>query len=294
MDNHDWELTLKEESGWLPGFDQAFVGMAAGDEKTFSLTYPEDSTSRYKGQEGSFVATVKAVRAHVLPELNDEWARAQGEYQDLADLRAKLLERLTQQAEAEAQAKLDEDAIRALVEHAVTMEYPPMVVDETVDEMTHDLEHRLSDIGYKMDDYLKLQGTNAVEYRQRIRPQAEERAKGRLALSALAKEESIEATPEEIAARIEMMTPSDNPQAASLRELLTSERGSNIINQDLITEKTMARLRDIVTGDQVETPAGGEASEQTAEGQAAVDAAEEAKKAEQEEGEPTVEAESEA
>ena len=37
MDNQDWELILKEESGWLPGFDEAFVGMAAGDEKTFTL-----------------------------------------------------------------------------------------------------------------------------------------------------------------------------------------------------------------------------------------------------------------
>ena len=47
MDNHDWELVLKGEGGWLPGFDEAFAGMSAGDEKDFALTYPEDSASRY-------------------------------------------------------------------------------------------------------------------------------------------------------------------------------------------------------------------------------------------------------
>ena len=36
MDNHDWDLLLKEEVGWLPGFAEAFVGMAAGDQKAFT------------------------------------------------------------------------------------------------------------------------------------------------------------------------------------------------------------------------------------------------------------------
>ena len=27
MDNHDWQLTLRGEGGWLPGFDEAFVGL---------------------------------------------------------------------------------------------------------------------------------------------------------------------------------------------------------------------------------------------------------------------------
>ena len=63
MDNHDWELVLKGDSGWLPGFDEAFVGLTAGEEKSFSLTYPEDSASRYKGQQAIFQAKVLAVKA---------------------------------------------------------------------------------------------------------------------------------------------------------------------------------------------------------------------------------------
>ena len=54
MDNHDWELTLRGESGWLPGFDESFVGLSAGDEKEFEITYPEDSLSKYKGQTAHF------------------------------------------------------------------------------------------------------------------------------------------------------------------------------------------------------------------------------------------------
>ncbi len=310
MDNHDWEINLKEESGWLPGFDQAFVGLAAGDEKDFAQTYPEDSTSRYKGQEARFHATVKVVRARVEPELNDEWAKSQGEYEDLADLRAKLLASLTAQAEAEAQSKLNNESIRALIEHAPQLEYPPVVVDEGVEDMVHDLEHRLSEIGYKLDDYLKLQGTNATEYRTLIRSQAEERAKGQLVISALARDEKIEATPEEIDARIETMTPGadENPEVKKLRDVLSTERGREMIRQDLLSEKTLARLREIVTGkagaaaDETAEPAAGEATAATDEADQAAEpsataapAAEEATPAPdtdaagEEEGEPSVE-----
>ena len=57
MDNQDWQLTLRGEGGWLPGFDEAFVGLSAGDEKAFELSYPEDSSSRFKGQAASFQVT---------------------------------------------------------------------------------------------------------------------------------------------------------------------------------------------------------------------------------------------
>ena len=86
MDNKDWELTLRGESGWLPGFDEAFVGLSAGDEKEFDITYPEDSLSKYKGQTAHFKVNVKEVRAKVTPELNDEFVKTLGEYTDAGRL----------------------------------------------------------------------------------------------------------------------------------------------------------------------------------------------------------------
>jgi trigger factor len=205
-------------------------------------------------------------------------------------MRAKLLAALTEQAKAEAQAKLNDDAIRTLIERATEMEYPPVVVDEGVEEMVHDLEHRLSDIGYKLDDYLKLQGTNSVAYRQQIRPAAEERAKGRLVVSALARDENIEVTPEEISARIEQMLPSgaeDNADVKSLRDVFNSERGREMLRQEILTEKTLARLREIATGMASATDAEQAATEAPTAEQGT--AAPEASAAEEEEGEPSVE-----
>ena len=35
MDNQDWQLTLRGEGGWLPGFDEAFVGLVGRRRESF-------------------------------------------------------------------------------------------------------------------------------------------------------------------------------------------------------------------------------------------------------------------
>ncbi len=264
MDNHDWELALKGDSGWLPGFDAAFVGMSAGEEKSFTLTYPEDSASRYKGQQASFAAKVSAVKAQAKPEVDDEFAKTLGDYENVADMRAKLLERLTENRKSEAEESLNSQAVQALIDGA-TIAYPPGAVDSELDSMMHDIEHRVSDAGYKLEDYLRLQGTTVEAYRQRMRPQAEQRLKGRLVVRELAKQEKIEASPEEIQVDVDRLVglSGEGEDGQSAQDVFGSPAGRLIVEQDLVTKKTLARLREIVTTSPVPAPVEAEATPET-------------------------------
>jgi trigger factor len=250
MDNHDWGLLLKdEEGGWLPGFDAVFVGMAAGDEKTFTLRYPETSLSRFKGQEVTFQATIKQVKAKVKPELNDEFARLLGDYQDLADLRAKLLAWLTVQRIAKADAELDNAAFQALLEQA-TVAYPPGLLEEMIDEIVEDARREAAKVNQNLEDNLRLQGMKLEDYRARVKPQAEQRLRNRLVLGWLARAEQIEVAPEEITQMSEALAQAagNEEQAAEARKAFDSEKGRRAIENDLLIAKTRARLRAIVTG----------------------------------------------
>jgi trigger factor len=265
MDNHDWEVVLQGgDAGWLPGFDDAFIGMAAGDEKTFSLRYPEDSTSRYRDQEATFQATVKQVKAKTRPQLDDEFARSLGEYADLAALRAETHEELARQRAADAQEEFDGKAMDALVEGA-TFGYPAAAVDDMIHEMLNDFEMRVSQIGYTLQDFLRLQGKTVEGYHEELQPAAERRLKGRLALAELAKAEGITVAPEESQAELDRLVGStvDENRARSVRETLTSESGQWLINRDLSTRKALARLREIAAGPALE--AGAEAPAVTGE-----------------------------
>jgi trigger factor len=247
MDNHDWEVVLQGgDVGWLPGFDDAFVGMAAGDEKTFSLKYPEDSTSRYRGQEATFQATVKQVKVRTRPQLDDELARSLGEYADLAALRAETRDEIIRQRTADANDEFENKAIEALVEGS-TFAYPAAAVDDMVHEMLNDLEMRVSQIGYNLQDFLRLQGKTVEGYHEELEPAAERRLKSRLALSELAKAEGITVTPEESQAELDRLVggTADENRAKNVHETLSSESGQWLIKRDLSTRKALARLREI-------------------------------------------------
>jgi trigger factor len=250
MDNHDWEVVLQGgDVGWLPGFDDAFVGLAAGDEKTFILKYPEDSTSRYRGQDATFQATVKQVKAKTRPQLDDEFARSLGEYADLAALRSETREELTRQRTAGAEEEFDGKVIDALVEGA-TFGYPAAAVDDMIHEMLNDLEMRVSRIGYNLQDFLRLQGKTVEGYHEEQGPAAERRLKSRLALAELAKAEGITVTPAESQAELDRLVGSmaDENRAKTVRQTLSSESGQWLLNRDLSTRKALARLREIATG----------------------------------------------
>jgi trigger factor len=58
----------------IPGFEDAIVGMKAGDSKTVPLTFPEDYHSEeLKGAQVEFDIKVNEVREKTLPELDDDF-----------------------------------------------------------------------------------------------------------------------------------------------------------------------------------------------------------------------------
>jgi trigger factor len=213
------------------------------------LRYPETSLSRFKGQEVTFQATIKQVKAKVKPELNDEFARLLGDYQDLADLRAKLLAWLTVQRIAKADAELDNAAFQALLEQA-TVAYPPGLLEEMIDEIVEDARREAAKVNQNLEDNLRLQGMKLEDYRARVKPQAEQRLRNRLVLGWLARAEQIEVAPEEITQMSEALAQAagNEEQAAEARKAFDSEKGRRAIENDLLIAKTRARLRAIVTG----------------------------------------------
>ena len=62
------------EGQMIEDFDQAILGMAAGEEKSFNATFPEDyRAEELQNKTVQFSATVHEVSEAVAPELNDEF-----------------------------------------------------------------------------------------------------------------------------------------------------------------------------------------------------------------------------
>jgi len=116
--------------------------------------------------------------------------------------------------------------------------------------MLHDMEQPMKNVGYTLEDSLRLQGKTVQQYEQELIPVAERRVKARLVLAELAEREAIEVTDEEVEAELQRMggqTESEDTRKAIL-DAFGTDQGRAIIRQDLRTSKTLERLRAIATG----------------------------------------------
>ncbi len=57
-------------------FDAQIVGMMPGDQKDFSIKFPEDyHNASLAGQEAAFHVHLHEIREEILPEINDDFAK---------------------------------------------------------------------------------------------------------------------------------------------------------------------------------------------------------------------------
>ena len=96
----------------VPGFEDQLVGASAGEERTVTITFPEDYPApELAGNEAQFAVTVNEVKAKNLPEPDDDFASDATEFDTLAELREDIAERLRQLDERMLEREY-EDAVR--------------------------------------------------------------------------------------------------------------------------------------------------------------------------------------
>ena len=78
------------EDRLIPGFEENLVGQAKGEKREFDVVFPDDyQEESLRGQTAHFSVTIKDLRAKVLPEANDEFARSVGKFADMAELQGR-------------------------------------------------------------------------------------------------------------------------------------------------------------------------------------------------------------
>lgn len=243
---HDNEFTLSEErAGIFSGMDAQIIGMKEGETKTFTTTIPEDyGNPDLAGKEASYTVTMKAVKEHELPELNDEFAMSVGEYTNMDEVRQAIREQLHTQRERDANRDLTENVAKALIENT-TYNIHPLLVQDEVETMVRETRRMLEDSRLSLEQFLEATGKSEEEYRKESEPEATERVKRDLALAALADAENVTVDDDEGAQWYEMMTALTSGTRERWRDLNASQKRSVIAR--LRRDKAMERMVQIAT-----------------------------------------------
>ncbi|MYI63428.1 MAG: trigger factor [Gemmatimonadetes bacterium] len=210
-------ILIGDEDALSPEFEEALVGMSAGEERKIRFAYREDlPNEQLAGQTAHFAVAAHEVRERTLPELDDEFAKDLGEqFQTLDDLRQHLSEQIQQRWEYMAQQRLRSELINQLILKN-DFELPDSMIDNYLDSLEreqadhdHDQDHRHSD---------------------EERTQATRQLKSYLLLESVRQQAGVEVTDEELAqfaaerAARAGVQPADLQNAEGLRRELEDQK----------------------------------------------------------------------
>ena len=192
---------------FIPGFEEALVGMKAGESKDIHLTFPEDYHSEeLKGQPVVFKVTVNEVKETIIPELSKEFYEDLGMegINDEESLRNQVKENIAARKEMEAENKYTDDLLKAAIEN-MTVEVPEAMVTEEIDRMLRQYEDNLKMQGLTLEQFYQFTNSDEAALKDQMKEEALNRVKARLLLEEVAKVEKLEISDEEADQEVEKL-----------------------------------------------------------------------------------------
>ncbi|MEH2353514.1 trigger factor [Nostoc sp.] len=225
----DFQVELQEDK-FIPGFISGIVGMNPEETKEIAAQFPDPyANEELAGKAATFTVTLKEIKEKELPEINDDLAQEISDFETLEELRASLVERYQKEADDKTKTNKQEALLTELLKH-VEVDLPATLIEQEVDAMLTQTAMRLSQQGL---DVRKLFTQDIIpQLRERSRTEAIERIKRSLSLREIGKRESIEVTPEEIAARVTELL-EQYPEEQDVDE----DKLRSIVENELLTEK---------------------------------------------------------
>jgi trigger factor len=223
----------------LPAFNEQLEGLGAGDEKSFSVDYPDEyGAKELAGKTVAYKVTVHEVKRREVPEIDDEFAKDLGEFDDLDALKARVREDL----EARQRNEIEGEVRNSLLQKLLTDH--PVVLPEALVE--HEIRQRLEELARNLvmqGVELEKAGLDWKEIREKQVDPARKSVHARLLLDAVARAENLEVSEAELNERIENDARQMGQKPAELRQRMEQSGGPKPLMSQLLREKSLDLIK---------------------------------------------------
>ncbi len=228
------------EGQMLEQFDKAVRGMKVGDNKTFSLQFPEDYHGKdVAGKEADFLVTMKKIEAQHLPELDEPFVKSLGIADGSNDgLRADVRKNLEREVKFRVLARNKAAAMDALVKVA-ELDLPKALVDNELERLVASARDDLKQRGIKDADKAPIPA-------ELFQPQAERRVRLGLVVAELVKTNNLQAQPDQLRAHIEELSQSYEKPADVMRWYLSDRQRMAEVEAVVIETNVTAHVLGLV------------------------------------------------
>jgi trigger factor len=129
------------------------------------------------------------------------------------------------------------------------IQFPPLLTEQEIDDLIHDLVHQLEARDLSLEQYLKAGAKTEIELREEFRERAERRVRRALVLGKLVELEKFEVEETQIEDRIGQMARTVQDPEGSVRRALSTDSAKRRIRNELLFEQAVTFLVAVAKGE---------------------------------------------
>lgn len=232
------------EGKFIPGFEEKLIGPKEDEEKSFSLLVPSDFWKiELREKLLDFRVKVKGVFKVEMPELNDDFAKSSGKFENKENLEKSVYEGMKMEKEEKEKIRWRNSVIGKIAAES-KIDPPDVLIEEERNKILEDFKKNIEKMGISFDDYLSHLKKNFDDIKKDFLSDAEKRIRIILCIYKIANKENINVSEREVGEDINKIL-RQNPKIA---EKFTGKEGENIKNylrENILQRKVIEFLSKI-------------------------------------------------
>lgn len=225
---------------FIPGFEEQIIGMTIGSERDITVKFPDDYAEQLAGKVAVFAIKLHSIKVKELPELNDDFIKDATGEESVEAYKAKRKEEMTKANDEKAKRETEDKLVKMISDDS-EVDLPDCIIERTIDSMVEEMSYRMMYQGLRLEDYLKYTNQTMEDYRKGVTENAKVRAKSQLIVEKIIEVEGIDATDEEVDAKIAEQAKSVEKDFEEYKAAMP-ERQLDYIKKSIIIDKLFAFL----------------------------------------------------
>lgn len=246
--NHQLDLA---NNNFIKGFSDQIVGKGLGEEFVIHVKFPEDYYDpMLQGKDAEFVIKINEIKAKIIPQINDEFAKKVTKFPTLEELKKDIKEYLKRTEEHENDMRLHKSILDRIVEDS-KVDVPDSMINKEARILMEEVQQRLKSQNISWEEILDSQGHEKIW--NNLRQEALKRVKTSLVVSTVIKTENIELTDEDFSNRVnEIAQVYKTDQKSVLKHLHSNTGMAQFLSQQIISNKVLNKIAEYVEINYVE------------------------------------------
>lgn len=238
---------------FVEGFEKQLIGARTGEEREVKVTFPQEyPKEELAGKEACFQVKVKEIKRSRLPDLDDAFVQELSEeFSTLEEFRANIEKNLLENLKRRQKFELENKVIEKVAAES-TVEVPEVLVEREINNILMEFEYYLNLQGLTLQQFAQMTEGGLDKLREERRDEAVKRARANLVLEAIIKKEALEASDEEIEAKIKEIAEHQNITVDEVKEKFAQNGRLEMISQDICYRKAVDLLVENAVVEEIE------------------------------------------